>query len=282
MNPVDVVEKIHGAILQHGRFNNRIYLMKLGDSPEGPLWEELISLAEYWGYEKICLKIPRSKTPFFLNQGFREEASITGLYSGHEEGVFLGLFRSSAREKLGNKDVLDDILTITKEKSTSFPLGRGPSDFIDVESLGENHAEEMALLYREVFPSYPFPIDRPDYLIQTMNSHVHYFGIRHQGKLVALSSAETDTRAKNVEMTDFATLPAFRGQNLAQRLLAHMENHMDRLGFCTAYTIARALSPGMNITFARQGYSYGGRLVNNTQISGQIESMNVWHKVLGT
>ena len=53
-----------------------------------------------------------------------------------------------------------------------------------------------------------------------------------------------------------------------------------RKGFSTTYTIARSLSLGMNLTFAKGGYSFAGTLVNNTQISGQIESMNVWYKHL--
>jgi hypothetical protein len=37
----------------------------------------------------------------------------------------------------------------------------------------------------------------------------------------------------------------------------------------------------MNITFAKCGYIFGGTLINNTQISGSIESMNLWHKSAG-
>ncbi|MFW5803052.1 MAG: hypothetical protein ACOCWJ_03955 [Verrucomicrobiota bacterium] len=55
---------------------------------------------------------------------------------------------------------------------------------------------------------------------------------------------------------------------------------MTQRGLRTAYTIARALSPGMNITVARCGYTFAGTLTNNTNISGQIESMNIWHKSL--
>ena len=55
---------------------------------------------------------------------------------------------------------------------------------------------------------------------------------------------------------------------------------MQRRGILTAYTIARSLSYGMNITFARQGYRFGGTLTNNTEISGAIESMNVWYRSL--
>ena len=36
----------------------------------------------------------------------------------------------------------------------------------------------------------------------------------------------------------------------------------------------------MNITFAKAGYTYGGRLINNTNISGQIESIKVWYREL--
>ena len=37
---------------------------------------------------------------------------------------------------------------------------------------------------------------------------------------------------------------------------------------------------GMNITFAKQKYIFAGTLVNNTDISGGIESMNIWYKPL--
>jgi putative beta-lysine N-acetyltransferase len=110
---------------------------------------------------------------------------------------------------------------------------------------------------------------------------VRYFGCRLSGKLVALSSAEMDSEGLNVEMTDFATLPDYRGHGLAAHLLARMEAEMADAGMLTAYTIARAYSFGMNITFARAGYEFAGTLTNNTNISGGIESMNVWWKRLG-
>jgi len=55
---------------------------------------------------------------------------------------------------------------------------------------------------------------------------------------------------------------------------------MKNKGIKTAYTIARAMSAGMNVTFSKTGYRFGGRLKNNTNISGNIESMNVWYKYL--
>ena len=113
-----------------------------------------------------------------------------------------------------------------------------------------------------------------------MASHIVYFGIWMEDQLVALSSAEMDTEARNVEMTDFATLPDGRGDGLATILLGAMEAQMHDRGMATGYTIARAPSFGMNITFARMGYSFAGRLINNTHIGGQFEDMNVWYKSL--
>jgi putative beta-lysine N-acetyltransferase len=138
----------------------------------------------------------------------------------------------------------------------------------------------MAPLYGQVFATYPFPIAEPDFLAETMASHVTYFGVWSDGEPVALSSAETDRDARNVEMTDFATLPEQRGNGYARMLLARMQTTMRNEGIRTAYTIARAISPGMNITFARQGYRFGGCLVNNTNICGKIESMNIWYRPL--
>ena len=113
-----------------------------------------------------------------------------------------------------------------------------------------------------------------------MLKNIVYFGIEINKKLVALSSAEVDHDSRTVEMTDFATLPEFTGNSFASHLLERMEQDMKTRAIRTAYTIARAISTGMNITFARAGYTYTGRLINNTNIAGNIESMNVWHKIL--
>lgn len=141
-------------------------------------------------------------------------------------------------------------------------------------------AENMSRIYKAVFPTYPFPITRPQYLIETMHSHIVYFGAEYDHHLAALASSEMNSDNQNVEMTDFATLPRYRGRNLSVVLLKKMESVMQNQGIKTAYTIARAVSAGMNITFAKAGYIYSGTLVNNTNISGNIESMNVWYKTL--
>ena len=107
-----------------------------------------------------------------------------------------------------------------------------------------------------------------------------YFGVWHEKSLVALSSCEIYRNQSNAEMTDFATLPEHRGMNLSLHLLDEMENELRKQNINMAYTIARAYSFGMNIAFAKANYIFAGTLRNNTNISGNIESMNVWYKFI--
>ena len=128
--------------------------------------------------------------------------------------------------------------------------------------------------------SYPFPIHEAAHIREAQEDGTRFFTVRAEGDLVAASSMEPGGAPGTVEMTDFATLPSYRGQGLATRLLDTMDRHASESGLRVAYTIARALSFGMNITFARCAYQYAGTLINNTQIAGSIESMNVWYKAL--
>lgn len=272
-NIEDKMEIVQDALIQHGPLSNRIYLMKLNDAQPDCLIKELDNFAEEKGYTKIFAKIPESKLQAFKNANFKVEAEIPGFYNGSEAAVFIGKYFDPQR-KVEDNDY-EQIMRITKSKSVD---NRQVRSDLAIRRCVLGDVSEMAEVYKEVFPSYPFPIFNPEYLAETMESHVVYYCIEIEGRIVALSSAEMDLKSQNAEMTDFATVPAMRGQGLAFDLLKTMESEMDEFNIKTAYTIARAVSPGMNITFFKAGYQFGGRLINNTNISGQIESMNVWYK----
>lgn len=273
----DKIETIGNSVIQHGPLNDRIYLMKLDGDDMPHLLERLEALAGKQGYSKIFAKVPAEFRPAFEQNGYRSEALIPAFYNGRRDAVFLGRFLSPEREVDHNLRRTSEILELA---ARNFGKGRSPGDDAPPEILRAtaDDVEEMSRVYRKVFPSYPFPIHDPAYLLETMNSHVRYFLVRSGGSIAAISSAEMDIKAGNAEMTDFATLPDHRGAGLGSYLLERMEAEMDILGIGNLYTIARSLSPGMNIVFSRTGYIYAGTLVNNTNISGQIENMNVWYK----
>ena len=276
----DAMETFHGATIQHGPFSNRIYVMKAGEESPESLTRALCGLARERGYTKIFAKLPASHEAAFVDSGFRTEARVSGYFLGGENAVMMGLFLDEARARPADPDELDRVLEIARLKAGA---GEGISAKIEggaIRPCLPADAEAMAAIYRDVFPTYPFPIYDPSYLVETMKTHIAYFGAEIDGELAALASSEMDLGAKAVEMTDFATLPAWLGRGCAVKLLAAMEGAMRERGIVTAFTIARAVSPGMNVTFAKLGYEFNGRLVNNTQISGSIESMNVWSKAL--
>jgi putative beta-lysine N-acetyltransferase len=277
----DVVTDFHGATIQHGPLNRRIYLMDLNGVSPDEVVPKLSAMAEANRYTKIFAKVPQSQTEPFYRAGYRREASVPLFFKGKEDAAFLGLYLRDTRRAAANPSEIHQVIETAKKKpSKAYSPMSGPSG-LEIRQCRPEETEEMSRLYGEVFLSYPFPIHDPGYLRETMQSHVAYFCAEHRGRIVALSSAEMDEKNGNVEMTDFATHPHWRGRRLATHLLRHMEKEMQRRDIFTAYTISRAASYAINVTFSTMGYTYGGLLINNTNIGGQIESMVVWHKRLG-
>lgn len=281
----DAIVQISGGCLQHGPENDRVYVMSVEPDKIGSVMIAAEELAQRGGYGKIFVKSPAGCRGFLREQGYLEEASIrlTGNKGESEDDTFfMSRFLADSRKLDTDRQERLRILELAQSKSGSgLDSAELPAGF--EWRLGEKaDCGVMAELYSLVFASYPFPIEDPKFLAETMDSGVFYFGIREGGtnRLAALSSAETDPVRGMVEMTDFATHPEFRGMGFGVFLLQQMETAMRRRGFIAAYTIARAISPGMNIVFAKQGYLYGGSLINNTNICGRLESMNIWYKPL--
>ena len=276
----DSLEKIGRSLVHHGKFNDRAYLMKLHSHDGDMIVAALDDLACSRGYSKIFAKIPSWACDSFLSGGYDLEARIPGFYAGVDDACFMGKYFSEARSREREETLVSDVLKASKEKSAHSVPSRPPKGFT-IGSTGEGHVEEMAELYSGIFASYPFPIHDPDFIRAAMKDSTRFFGIWNGCRLAALSSAEIDFDSASAEMTDFATRHDYRGKGLALHLLRFMENAVSVNGVRSLFTIARACSYSMNITFARNGYLFAGTLTNNTNIGGRLESMNVWYKIQG-
>ncbi len=272
----DRIIKQGGSWIQYGPLNQRVYLMKLDPADLPAILDVLERLAQTGGYGKLFARIPHSAVSPFLAGGYRMEARIPGLFQGTEAGCFMAKYPSPARAKESRPERIQDILEKARANRRENPKKPG----VDVRSCTPAQAREISRLYAKVFASYPFPVYDPAYIQATMAEHVRYYCVRSEGQPIAVASAEMDAQGGNAEMTDFATLPDWRGRGLASALLAQMEREMAAGTIKTVYTIARSLSPGMNRVFARAGYDFAGTLTNNTHIAGEIQSMNVWFKRL--
>lgn len=275
----DQIIKYGASVIQHGKLNDRIYVLKLKKPDFPEIIPELDQLANEKKYSKIVVKAPGWSREKFVKHGYIEEASVPDFYNGETDVFFLSRFVDRNRAKINpeRKQKLEQNIKLAQAKQNHSEVSELKKKFT-LRQLNENDVEQLVAVYKQVFDSYPFPIFNPDYLISTMKQNIIYFGAFDAERLVAASSAEMDEASQNVEMTDFATLPEYRGNSLAIHLLRKMEQAMGQRKMHLLYTIARAQSPGMNITFAKSGYEFSGTLVNNTNISGRIESMNVWYK----
>lgn len=278
----DEILKLGDSLLQHGSLNDRVYIMKVKGTPATEVVQTAQDLAARHGYSKIFAKIPLDLSDVFLEQGFEIEASIPPLHKQDKGIAFVSVFLTKHRARPKETPTIMRVKASAQEQAhRSLPIRELPSGY-ELHEATQADCQDLAALFGEVFPTYPFPISEENFLKDNLNNNVRYFLIRKGSHLVAASAAEMDLQSAAVEMTDFATLPDYRGHSFAQILLDQMEQAMDTQKIRTAFTIARAISYGMNITFGRAGYVFCGTLRNNTNISGRIESMNVWYKQLST
>ncbi|MBD3220446.1 putative beta-lysine N-acetyltransferase [bacterium] len=275
----DRIDRLDSTVFQHGASNDRVYVLSTVAEDLPQLLPYLENLATKRRYGKVVAKCAAPSVPVFEEWGARIEARIGDYYGEGVDACFVARYFDEQRADERRPDAVAENLAIARGKAGEGP-GQRTADWDPVAVAGPGDVEPMSHVYQKVFPSYPFPIFDPAYLEQAMQNDVVFFKLTRDGTIGALASAEMDVAHGAVEMTDFATLPEFRGQGAAQELLQAMEAAMAERGLRTTFTIARAYSTGMNVTFAKCGYDYGGTLVNNTNIAGNIESMNIWWKPL--
>lgn len=276
----DVVLHRGNSIIQHGHHNNRVYVMKLApkDIPDIIRFADDLCLQE--GYSKIFVKVPASSVDQFLDNGYVPEATVPFFFRGKEPAIFMVKYGKPDRSIIHDSTILADVLSASLINASMASHAVLPDGYF-LEPAKDRDAEEITALYRAVFKTYPFPVFDPEYIRETMQGSIRYFIVRVPGRqLAAVASCEVNTAQGHAEMTDFATGPGFRGYGLASNLLRAMETCLQGEGILLAYTIARAISRPINTLFAAAGYQYGGLLANNTNICGNLESMNVWYKKL--
>jgi lysine 2,3-aminomutase len=274
----DTTEIIENSTIHHGKTSNRIYLMKLAPKQVNQLIPKLDKLAEENGYTKIFAKVQAQVLPGFISNDYEIEGFVPHFYNGKTDCLFVSKFIDKKRKAIPLKELelLQDLLLNAKEITKN---GYNCVVNFSIKKLGTHDAKAITEIFEKVFETYPFPVHNPEYILETMEQHgTQYFGVYSNKKLIGVSTAEIDMENENAEMTDFAVLPDHRGQNIALSLLGKMEKEMENAGIKTCYTIARLNQAGMNKTFLKAGYRYTGTLVNNTNIGGNIESMNILYK----
>lgn len=271
------------ATLFLDHYNQRIKVVEYEGSDIDGLVFKLRFIAEANGFDKIICMASRSDWQQFLRHGYVLEAVLKYCLRG-EDAYVVSKFRS--QERLTSPNLMEETRLIEDimAQETSPELESDivvPTDFRfrmakreDIPSLIE--------LYQSIFESYPSPLMHVDYLEAVFHKETLFAVATEGDRVVAAASAELSPSHKAAELTDCATHPQARGKGLMSGLLSLLEGALAERQYICAYTMARARSFGMNNVFYQLGYEFLGRLVNNCDIYGAYEDMNIWVRNLET
>lgn len=260
-------------------YNRRLKVLDYEASDYRALATRLSWLAKENQFDKIFLKARKVDWQRFLGLGYVLEGILKYCFRGEDAFVMskFGTAERMASAQLFKENEIIESLMRGAQAYQPPPLPEGYSMVV----AGEKQIPQLVALYRRVFRTYPSPLTHPDYIQQTMARNIVYRAVlNRQGNVVSAASAEMDLKHSNAELTDCATQKSERGKGLMYQLLLALEEDLRQRGVITGYTLARAPSVGMNRVFYRLGYEYTGRLVNNCDIYGQYEDMNIWVKPL--
>ncbi|MBW7876875.1 MAG: putative beta-lysine N-acetyltransferase [Candidatus Cloacimonetes bacterium] len=235
-------------------------------------------LADQNGFTKIFVKAVHEDFQQFLSHGYMMEGLIKYYFQGQDAYI---LSRFSSQKRVRSDSLIEEAKMVEKLVYNA-PVRDPrtlPAEFRIVQAK-EQDIPDLVVIYRQVFETYPSPLTNPDYIKASMERNVIYRLAYLGDRAVAAASAEMDLKHSNAEMTDCATIPEVQGKGLMQHLLMALEKDLVDYKVHSAYTLARAVSFGMNRVFFRLGYEFCGRLINNCDIFGQFEDMNIWVKRL--
>jgi len=264
--------------VQHGQHNDRIFVDDYKHALDPYLIDKLDLMVEDHEYGKIIAKTPKAAKIKFIRHGFDQEGKIPGFYNGKKACFFMAKYSDANRKVVKNKDELLSIILEAKKKKINSKKLEPMKVGYEIKLLDLRDSKRIADIYDQVFKTHPYPITDPSYIEKNMGHETLYFGLMKQEKLIGVGACCVNFHEENAEVTDFAILPKYRGYNYSMHLMKKMEKVMMAAGIKTAYTMTRSGSPSMNKIFGKSGYKYGGTLWNNNQISGGIESMNIWFK----
>ncbi|TCX48913.1 putative beta-lysine N-acetyltransferase [Dehalobacter sp. 14DCB1] len=237
----------------------------------------IIEYAKQENLGKIISNCHKKDLSIFEECGFVAEGIIDGFFQG-EDAICMSLFLEKKRECSLYEEKENRIIDYCVKNTNKFELTKNKK--YTIRQAVPDDIPQMIQLFQTIFETHPTPIFSREYLLEVMRDHVLFMVAEEEGKIISIASAELDKQHMNAEITDCATYPKYRGRNILSELIFQLETHLKRDGFVTAYSLSRANNLGINRSLSKLGYIYRGRLINNCNISGGYEDMNIWVKAL--
>jgi putative beta-lysine N-acetyltransferase len=256
----------------------KVYRLPKEESCFSRIKEILEEKAEANNCDKVIYYARKNEKRKLEKEGCHLEGLLKGFFEGEDAYIYAS-YLDPVRNKPVNPKEEKQVLEIVLKDNKDITKQQLPEKYTMRMAKKEN-AKEMAKLYDTVFATYPTPMNEAEFIIEMMENDVYFTVIEHQGCLVSACSADFFPQFNVAEMTDCATLPKYRGQGLLSYQFSFLEDKMIKKGVGTLFSYTRAVSVGMNMINSRHGYSFGGRMLQNSNISGRLEDMNIWYKII--
>ncbi|MGE4232663.1 MAG: putative beta-lysine N-acetyltransferase [Bacteriovoracia bacterium] len=262
------------ATLFLDQYNQRIKILRYQAENFESMIMNIRWIAESNGFDKIICMSPRSDWQKFLRFGYVLEAVIKYYINGQDAYV-MSKFRS--QERLSSGSLMEETLLIENILGAPNPQEPRPlKSSLRVRMAKPTDVPNLISLYQEIFETYPSPLIHSNYFESVFQKDSIFALCEENGTITAAASAELSPQYRAAELTDCATRKQYRGHGIMTHILKFLEEELRRRHYICSYTMARARSFGMNNVFYRMGYEFLGRLVNNCDIYGAYEDMNIW------
>ncbi|MBA4551852.1 putative beta-lysine N-acetyltransferase [Thermoactinomyces vulgaris] len=268
----------HNVSYEVDEFNSRIKLIQYSRYDVESLLKHLEELAKEKDIGKVMIYANPEDISFFEKLGFQREGEISGFFQGNPACI-LSRFLEEDRAHKKDEEKKDQIVEMAEQAEAIKERPRLDPKYQLRHAVKED-AEALAKLYQLVFETYPTPIHDPDFIRQCMDQDVYFTVVTEGDQIVSSASADVFPHFQCAEITDCATHPDHRGNGLLSAIIYDLELRMKEKGIPHLFSLTRAVSTGMNMVIAKLGFEYKGRLIQNSQISGDFEDMNIWVKKL--
>lgn len=258
-------------------YNSRIKLFHYNKMHAEKIVHHLDELADESDIGKVIVYAEPEDLCLFEELGFKQEGEISGFFDG-DPACLLSKFVHPKRSVAKDEEEKNKIIQIAENIDSLEGAPTLESSF-QTQRAREEDASQLCDLYKTVFKTYPTPIFEEEYVKKCMNNDVYFTVVKHDDQIVSAASADVLPQFNSAEITDCATYPEYRGKGLLSSIIFDLENQI-RGQVGSLFSLTRAVSTGMNVAISKLGYEYKGRLVQNSQINGRFEDMNIWVKSL--
>ena len=287
-DPHELILKVAGAPPVHVRddvYSDRLRCDHPGSSGGASLGQSLLAAAERLDRGRVVAFVRPTVEDGLKQVGFEREGLIPGFYGGELACAVMGAYPDASRGDLAHPREVAEVkaLLAVREGQVTAKADAPPArPRIETRRATVEDAGAIAALLDETFAAYPTPSGDPEYVAAAIAEGTPFRFVEADGQVVACASADLIPDARTAELTDCATRPSHRGRGLMQNVLLDLMDDVRSLDYPTAFTLARARIPGVNLAFARLGFTLHGTMRQSCRIGSGIEDMNILSRRLDT